>query len=291
MKKTIVCLSAYLMIVAVSFKPSTASEGNTAAATTGTSAPANEEAKVTDYISAVYKQIDFKGCNALSYEVFQKAYNGYLNLRDAGKLGADKDVITICDFSLASTEPRMWVIDLAQNKVLFNTYVAHGQGSGDVFATSFSNKMNSHQSSLGFYVTGDTYNGKHGLQLRLNGMDQGFNHDALDRGVVVHGSKYVSEQYVQANNKLGRSWGCPAVSNELAKPIIQNIKGGTCLFIYSKDEKYQQTAYWMNKKATNVPENMYAAVMAHNISKPKTITYQYMTNGKVDSVKQVIVAQ
>ena len=286
MKKKILWVGAYLMIVAVSFKPSSANEVNT---TTETSASSNEEAKVSNYISALYKQIDFNGCSPLSFEVFKQAYSGYLNLKSADKLGSDKEVITICDFTKASTEERMWVIDLAKRKVLFNTYVAHGQGSGDTYAKKFSNKMNSHQSSLGFYVTGDTYRGEHGLQLRLLGMDEGFNDAAFDRGVVVHGSKYVSDKYVQSNNNLGRSWGCPAVPAQLARPIIENIKGGTCMFIYSNDEKYQKNAYWVNKKVTHVPDDLYTAVMAQNVTKPKTMKIEFVHNGKVDSVKTIPV--
>jgi hypothetical protein len=270
MKKTILSLGAYLMLTATSFTVATANEGiatNTATVAStsvesSTSPTENEETKVDmdTYITSLYNQIDFEGNNVLSLEVFKKAYNGYLNLKNAGKLG-DNNVLTICDFNLSSNEPRMWVIDLSKKKVLFNTYVAHGQGSGDMFATKFSNKMNSHQSSLGFYVTSEIYNGSHGLQLRLKGMDEGFNDDALDRGVVVHGSKYVSEDYAMTNGRCGRSWGCPAVAANLARPIINNIKGGSCLFIYANDEKYNSHAYWMNKKASNVPSDAYTASM------------------------------
>jgi hypothetical protein len=202
----------------------------------------------------------------------------------AGKI-ENPNVITICDFSLPSTEPRMWVIDLTTHKVLFNTHVAHGKGSGDTYASRFSNKMDSHMSSLGFYVTGSTYKGKHGNSLHLNGMDEGFNDRAYDRAVVVHGSKYVGEKYAEANNTLGRSWGCPAVSNKLAQPIIKEIKDGSCLFIYYPDTKYHASGYWLNKKVEHLPEGMINEMAMVLPAKPKTRTIQYITNGKVDSVK------
>jgi hypothetical protein len=147
---------------------------------------------------------------------------------------------------LPSTANRLWVIDLSQKKVLFNTYVAHGQGSGNAYAMEFSNNDGSHQSSLGFYVTRDTYSGKHGNSLRLDGMDQGFNDRALDRAVVMHAAEYCSNSYVNQNNRLGRSWGCPAVSPQLAQPIINAIKGGTCLFIYAPKANYLKSSKWLN---------------------------------------------
>jgi hypothetical protein len=121
------------------------------------------------------------------------------------------------------------------------------------YATSFSNTDGTHASSLGFFVTGDTYVGQHGNSLRLNGMDNGFNHAALSRGIVVHAADYVSKGNIASQGRLGRSWGCPAVAPELAQPIINTIKGGTCLFIYYPHSTYLKTAYWMNKKIENFP--------------------------------------
>lgn len=205
----------------------------------------NNDNSRSNAMTDLYSQINF-GSNKISYEAFSQAYKGYVNLKNAGMLGSDREIITIADFSLASNENRLWVIDLSQKKVLFNTYVAHGQGSGNTYATMFSNTNSSHQSSLGFYVTGSTYSGKHGNSLRLAGMDQGFNDNAEDRAVVMHAADYCTENYVNANNRLGRSWGCPAVSPELAQPIINAIKGGTCLFIYAPQAKYLQSSKWLN---------------------------------------------
>ena len=250
------------------------------------------ETRVESYIANLYKQIDFSKFTPISYEVFNKAYRGYLNLLNAGKLSKEKAIISICDFSLSSTENRLWIIDLIKKKVLFNTYVAHGQGSGDDIATSFSNEENTHKSSLGFYVTGDTYDGEHGTSLRLMGMDQGFNDAAFDRGIVVHGAKYACNKFVSNNQRLGRSWGCPAVPENLSLSIINTIKEGTCLFIYSPVIHYLQTAYWLNKKIAYLPENnMYADALPAETSMPKTRVIKYYNNGKLDSIKTIPLVQ
>ena len=281
MKKVILCLCAYLM-VALSYKVVSADEG----------VSLMNETRIESYISNLYKQIDFSKAAPLSYDVFDKAYRGYMNLLNAGKITKDKAILSICDFSLPSTENRLWIIDLIRKKVLFNTYVAHGQGSGDDMATSFSNQENSHKSSLGFYVTGDTYDGEHGTSLRLDGMDQGFNDAAYDRGIVMHGAEYVCNKFVSNNQRLGRSWGCPAVPAPLSLPIINTIKEGTCLFIYYPENKYLANAYWLNKKVISLPDNdVYADVLPNDAPKPKTKLIQYYRNGKLDSVKSVPLVQ
>jgi len=275
MKKMIVCLAAYL-IVAFSYKVVSADEGISSV----------NEARLERYIAELYKQIDFGRFAPLSYQVFDKAYHGYLNLRNAGSLSKDKEIISICDFSLSSTESRLWIIDLIKKKVLYNTYVAHGQGSGDEMATSFSNKENTHKSSLGFYITGDTYDGEHGTSLRLVGMDEGFNDAAFDRGIVVHGAPYVCDKFVCKKGRLGRSWGCPAVPAELSLPIINTIKEGTCLFIYYPDTRYLSSAYWLNKQVAFMPENkLYSDALPLQPAKPKVRRIVYMHNDVVDSVK------
>lgn len=182
------------------------------------------------YLSDIYTstKLDIAG---LDFGVFRKAVTGYYNFKTSGLVSADKQVISIVDFNKPSTSKRLWVIDLANKKLLFNTLVAHGQGSGDNLATNFSNTAESHQSSLGFYITSDTYIGKHGLSLRLNGMDKGFNTNALNRAVVVHGAEYVSQGFINQHGRLGRSYGCPAVPVELTPSIITAIKGKTALFI------------------------------------------------------------
>ena len=281
MKKMIVCLCAYI-IFAFSYKVVSADEGVSLV----------NETRVESYISGLYKQIDFSVFAPLPYEVFNKACRGYLNLLNSGKLNKEKGIITICDMSLASTENRLWIIDLIKKKVLVNTYVAHGQGSGDDVATSFSNEENSHKSSLGFYVTGDTYDGEHGTSLRLAGMDAGFNDAAYDRGIVVHGAKYVGNKFISNNQRLGRSWGCPAVPAQLSLAIINIIKEGTCLFMYYPEHKYLETAYWLNKKIAFLPEeNVFADVLPVDAPKAKTKIIKYYNNGRLDSMKSATLIQ
>lgn len=227
------------------------------------------------YIEQVYNQIDFTGVNKLSENVFRYAYKGYLNLQQAGKLAEDKHLISICDFSLSSTKKRLWVIDLKTKKVLLNDYVAHGQGSGIEFATRFSNTENSHQSSLGFYVTGDIYNGDHGTSLYLHGMDNGYNSAAYERAIVIHGADYVCTDLIRSQNYLGRSWGCPAVSNQVARKLIHMIDGGTCLFIYANDKKYLARGYWLNRKLEYLPEEKAAQDLMFAANLKRDTCYVY----------------
>lgn len=199
-------------------------------------------------VGMVYSKLDFTGMEKLDSNVFAKAYIGYMNLKAENKLNSEKQLLTVCDYSLSSTKNRMWIIDLAENKVLLNTYVAHGQGTGEEFATAFSNKDGSHQSSMGFYVTGETYMGGHGNSLYLHGMDEGYNSAAYNRSIVMHGAAYVSKDFIAGTGRLGRSWGCPAVQSDLCDEIIDYTKGGTCLFIYYPEAKYMADSYWLNKK-------------------------------------------
>ncbi len=173
----------------------------------------------------------------LSEQAFQYALKGFNYLVDKGKIIND-NVITIADFTKPSGEKRLFVIDLQQCKILFNTYVAHGQGSGKEFANRFSNIPESYQSSLGFYVTSGTYIGKNGYSLHLNGLENGINDKADERAIVMHGAPYVNISYISAQGYIGRSWGCPAVPEKLNKPIIDKIKNGSCLFIYSNNKNY-----------------------------------------------------
>ena len=172
----------------------------------------------------------------LRYEVFREAMVGYLNLRRTGELDQSRKLLTIIDFEQSSTQKRLFVLDLEHKKVLFNTLVAHGRGSGDDLANEFSNEPESFKSSLGFFVTGEEYSGKHGLSMHLNGKDEGYNSNAYDRAVVMHAADYVSEEFVKIHGRLGRSHGCPALPPALNGPIIEQIKDGTCLFLYSPKE-------------------------------------------------------
>src|SRR5690606_31641781 len=142
----------------------------------------------------------------LAYTVFEKAFVGFLNLKNQHKLQNGSTILTVADLGLSSKKKRLWIMDLQNKRVLLNTWVSHGQGSGGDMATRFSNRPNSHQSSLGFYLTGEVYYGKHGRSLRLDGLDKGFNSKARARAIVIHGADYVSQQTINGLNRLGRSF-------------------------------------------------------------------------------------
>ncbi len=172
----------------------------------------------------------------LEYAVFKQALAGYNSLDLS-----NKKLLSIIDFSKPSNEERFFIIDVENQKLLYHTLVAHGKNSGLINATRFSNRMGSHKSSLGFYKTGKSYVGKRGYSLQLEGLEKGINDNARLRGIVIHGANYVNEKFISGNNSmLGRSWGCPAVSNKLSREIIDLIKGGSCLYIYAEDEVYQE---------------------------------------------------
>ena len=173
----------------------------------------------------------------LSKDAFIEALKGYEVLRSSGKLNND-NMLTIADFSLPSSQKRLFVIDMGNLKVLFNTYVAHGRNSGKEYANRFSNTPQSNMSSLGFYVTGETYYGEHGLSLRLEGEEEGINDNAKSRAIVIHCADYVSEKMIETLGYLGRSLGCPALPKKYSKPIIETIKDGSCFFIYSPSQRY-----------------------------------------------------
>jgi hypothetical protein len=173
----------------------------------------------------------------LSEEAFAYAWKGYQDLL-VKKSILRSEYLTICDMSQSSAKKRLYVIDMNENKLIINTYVAHGRNSGREYASSFSNSPASLQSSLGFYITQSTYIGGHGLSLRINGLEPGINDKALERTIVIHGAAYVDEARAKRGIFMGRSFGCPAVPvNESAK-IITTIKNGTCLFIYHPSRNY-----------------------------------------------------
>jgi hypothetical protein len=173
----------------------------------------------------------------LSREAYSYALKGLEHLQDEGAVTNDS-VLTVIDFSLPSYKKRLFVIDLNSGELLFNTFVSHGRNSGKAMAQSFSNSLNSYQSSPGFYVTRNTYRGEHGYSLRLDGKEKGINDNALARKIVMHSADYVSNYSIKVKGYLGRSLGCPAIPAAVHKPLINTIKDGSCLFIYSPDSNY-----------------------------------------------------
>ena len=155
------------------------------------------------------------------------------------------ELLTIIDYTLPSTARRLWVIDVAARRVVFNELVAHGVASGEKYAAAFSNEPGSRRSSLGLFRTGDTYDGQHGESLRLSGLEPGINDRAMERAIVMHGAPYVSRTVIAAKGELGRSWGCPALERGVERRVIERIKGGTALFAYYPDSHWLRTSRFL----------------------------------------------
>ncbi len=224
-----------LAILSISWKPLAKADNNTektASAIIGKSPAVNTKAH------SLYLALELKEMG-LSEDAFSYAYKGYEVLLQK-KLVANEGYLTICDFSQSSTKKRLYIIDLANQSVVMNTYVAHGKNSGGEFARYFSNRTGSLQSSLGFYVTKQTYYGEHGLSLRVAGVEKGINDKAYRRAIVIHGADYIGSQ------KKGRSFGCPAVPKEESSRVINMIKNGHCLFIYHPSKKYLRGSKILN---------------------------------------------
>lgn len=173
------------------------------------------------------------------------AVKGYEKLKQLGKI-ANQKYLTIADMSKASSDPRLYIIDMEKQELLLQTFVAHGKNSGLLFAKQFSNSLGSFQSSLGFYITGNPYQGKHGKSLVLKGVESGINDKAEQRAIVLHGADYANQGFVNQQGYLGRSLGCPAVPNNKVEAIIKAIQGASCLFVYAPDKKYMQNSSLIN---------------------------------------------
>ncbi len=193
----------------------------------------------------VYDQLHLSKVG-LQKSVFEYALRGWQ------KLDTAKSMLTIVDLSQPSNHKRLYVVDLFNKKLLFNTYVSHGRNSGDLVANKFSNTQSSFQSSLGFYQTLNTYMGKHGLSLQLKGLEKGFNDNVFNRNIVLHGADYVCEDFIRKTGRLGRSQGCPAVPYAESKGIIQAVKGGSCLFVYSPNPDYLKQSAYLSSEYTSL---------------------------------------
>jgi len=193
-----------------------------------------ENSEITTSASlTIYQQLNNSD---LKFEVFEYALSGYLKLVSQNKLKNSK-YLTIIDMGMSSNEERLFIINMSENRIEHQSIVAHGRASGNEFAKIFSNTVNSHQSSIGFYQTAETYFGKHGLSLRLDGLEYS-NDNARKRAIVIHSADYVSESFIKKFGRLGRSYGCPSLPKKDYKEIIQKIKVGSALFIYYSDQDY-----------------------------------------------------
>ncbi len=200
--------------------------------------PVGEDHVETNYATpevSVYNKLHLHDLG-LSEKAFNLSVKGWEKLKRKGAV--NKDIISICDFTQSSNNKRLYVIDMLNGKLLFNTLVAHGRNTGEEFASIFSNEPSSYKSSLGFYTTKGTYYGEHGLSLKLEGREPGFNDKVEDRAIVMHGADYVCQSFINQFGRLGRSFGCPSVPFDVHEKIINTIKDGSCLFVYYPDAKY-----------------------------------------------------
>lgn len=193
--------------------------------------------------AALYEKIGIN--DEIPYAAFEAAVTGYERITSRRK-----DILVLIDYTKPSTQERLYVIDMRNGKVLYKSLVAHGRGSGDNYAIRFSNTPDSHQSSLGFYLTLNTYEGKNGYSLRLDGLEPGINDKAYERAIVIHGADYCDRSFIKSAGRLGRSFGCPALPRDVSDAIIDTIKDGAVLFIYANDEEY------MTQSAVLAPNNL-----------------------------------
>ena len=202
-----------------------------------------EKANLFDnYVSEFFKMLETE---ELDVKIFGEALKGYYKLKGENKL-ENSSILSVVDFTKSSTIPRLFIIDVEKKKIIHKSLVSHGRGSGDEFATKFSNTPNSYQSSLGFYVTGETYVGEHGISLRLDGVEKGFNDRARERGIVIHSADYVNETFARKVGRLGRSHGCPALPAEGYSEIIDIIKNKSAFFIYYPEKNYLSGSQYLN---------------------------------------------
>jgi len=241
-----VAASVNLSKVSVASNVSVTSTAVSAAAkaSVASAARARELKAVINQAVLMYSYMDLEN-DGLNEQAFEYAWRGYHNMLKKGLI-RKKSVLTICDFSQPSYSQRMYVIDVRHKKLLYRTYVAHGQNSGEDYATSFSNDPDSYKSSLGFYVTKRTYIGRNGLSLRISGVDTGYNDKAAKRNIVLHGSPYVNPQFMSDFGTIGTSQGCPAMPTGISPKIIRTVKNGSCLFIYHPTQEYLEGSVVIN---------------------------------------------
>lgn len=215
-----------------------------------------------DSLSQLYQTIGLKNFD-LGFDVFRYGMIGYNTAQLQGKLNP-QNLITIIDFTKPSTQKRFYIIDLETKKVLYHTYVSHGKNSGENEVSSFSNVVHSNQSSLGFYLTAETYVGSKGYSLKLDGLERGYNDNMRERAVVMHQADYVSEYWIKKYGRLGRSQGCPALPVDLSKEIIDVIKNHTLIFAYYNDPIYLENSAYLN--INNLIASRYATASIKSVS-------------------------
>jgi hypothetical protein len=223
-----------ILLAAVALAPATAAVG---------AAPSRHSASIA--ANLVVSAWDGIPVGQIDRHVFQMALSAAGCAARKGHV-ANPSTLTVIDYSRASTTKRLWVYDLQSRRLLYEELVAHGQGSGGNFATSFSNRPDTHQSSIGLFVTDESYTGKNGYSLRLDGLEPGFNDQARARAIVMHGAPYVDATVARAQGRLGRSWGCPAVREAVARDLIDRVRSGGLVFAYYPDADWLQSSQYLN---------------------------------------------
>ena len=204
------------------------------------------EKRVHDFTVSFYQQI---GDADLDYNAFRIGLRGYMRLRKEGRL-KKANLLTIIDYSKSSNSERFFLFDVDQKVLLHKSLVAHGKNTGQEYARCFSNVPETRKSSMGFHITAETYYGMHGLSMRMDGIEPRFNGNVRKRDIVMHSADYVSEKFIEEHNRLGRSWGCPALPVQHYVPVILKIKGGSCLFVYYPDEDYLSSSKYATEQKT-----------------------------------------
>jgi len=202
----------------------------------------DKEARFSRFVAELYQKIDDTN---LSENALKQGLEGYLHLKSLSMIDSTSNLI-ILDLSQESTEERLYIIDVENNGLITRCLAAHGRNTGANIATAFSNTPGSLKTSLGFYLTKEKYFGKHGLSLRLDGLDKGFNDNARERAIVIHEADYVNHGYIDQYGRLGRSHGCPALPGGILSNNIEDIQNGTVLFIYYPQNKYLNQSVFLN---------------------------------------------
>jgi hypothetical protein len=224
------CILIILSLSIISWKPANVTAFNA-------DKPSAALELLQKYIDNVYESAHLQE-SGLAFNVFKKALTGFINLKQTATLPQSSSVLTVVDFSLPSREKRMWIIDIANKSLMLNTWVAHGERSGFDIPDHFSDRMDSRESSLGFYLTDNIYFGDHGRSLKLDGLDEGFNANARKRAIVLHAAPYVCQAAIDQHGRLGRSFGCPAVSPDVIDEVIDAIKDKNVIFVNGNSERY-----------------------------------------------------
>jgi len=224
------CILVVLSLTIISWKPANVITSNG-------DKPSAAVELLQKYIDNIYESAHLQD-SGLTFNVFKKALTGFINLKQTAMVPQSSSVLTVIDFSIPSRDKRMWIIDIANKSLVLHTWVAHGERSGFDIPDHFSDRIDSRESSLGFYITDNVYFGDHGRSLKLDGLDEGFNANARKRSIVLHAAPYVCQAVIDQHGRLGRSFGCPAVSPDVIDEVIDTIKDKNVMFVNGNNDRY-----------------------------------------------------